>query len=477
MRFNLRHIVPFALLSLVGCGAEIPVSEALPAAAEEVGQEQSMLQLSHCPGCLAGVEGARLVGGFEREQVTGDIYHYIIRLQVGPAAHDIITLHRVVREKSDWRPARSSESVFMVHGDTWNFRGAFMASTLTDTEPKDHSIAVYLARRGVDVWGIDLRWTHVPLETQDFSFMKDWNLGTHAKDVGTGLAVARQVRWVTGSGGDKMNLLGWSRGAMVSYAYLNAETQVPSWRRHVSGFIPVDMVVKFGPEAQTQRQWACTRAYVADLLLKAGRVEGNLAGPGAGVAIMQVGQAAIAWPDEIATLPLPLPLPPLTYRQLGVTLGAATFLFLKDQSNVIQPMVPDYHFTAGKFDENDMPTGLQYVSERRFFDVLSAARPYQSFTEIVESEQLLCDEKDLPYDDHLSEVKVPVLYVGAAGGYGTYGEYAVKNLLGSEDVTLHEVQRLPDAYRAADYGHMDLFLASDAATAVWAPIHEWMKKH
>ncbi|WNG33108.1 hypothetical protein F0U61_05365 [Archangium violaceum] len=479
MRFNLRHIVPFALLSLMGCGAETPVDqEQQPVVAEELGQTQSMLRVSLNPSSLGGTEGTRFLSDFVREQVTGDIAHYSIRLQVGPnAARDVVTLHRVVKEKFPWVPKKSRESLFMVHGDAWDFRGAFMTSTLTKAVAADHSIAVYLAERGVDVWGIDLRWTQVPLETQDFSFMKEWNLGTHAQDVGVGMTVARAVRALTGSGDDKMNLLGWSRGAVVSYAYMNAETQLPSFLRNVSGFIPVDMVMKFGPEAEQQRQWACTRAAVGEMILQGGRYEGNLSGNGAGVLIMQVGMAAGAWPNAVAQVPgIELP-PQTTYGQLGVAVGAATHTFLSNAAAGIQPVVPGYHFAAGSFDPNNSLTGLQYVGSQQFFDFLSAAHPYQSFTEVVESEQLQCGVKDLPYDDHLSKVKVPVLYVGAAGGFGAYGEYVVKNLLGSKDVTIHQVQRLPDAYRAADYGHADLFLASDAEKTVWAPIYEWMKKH
>ncbi|PTL79898.1 hypothetical protein [Vitiosangium sp. GDMCC 1.1324] len=477
MRFNLRHIVPVALLSLVGCGVETPASEAQPAAVEEVGQVQSMLQASDCQGCLAGTENTRFVSGFTREQVTSDIAHYSIRLQVGPdAAHDIIVLHRVVKEQIPWWPARAPESVLMVHGDAWDFRGAFMASTLTAQVQADHSIAVYLAQQGVDVWGIDLRWTQVPAETQDFTFMKNWNLGTHAKDVGTSLTVARAVRALTGSGAGKMNLLGWSRGAQVAYAYMSAETDLPPGLRSVSGFIPVDMVMHFGPEAEQQRQWACVRATVGDMLLKSGRYEGNLSGSGAGVLIMQVGQAAIYWPNTQAQLP-GMELPPMTYSQLGVTVGAATYMFLSNEQAGIYPAVPGYHFAAGKFDPNNALTGLQQVTDRQFFDFLSSAHPYQSFTEQVEGDQLLCGQKDLPYDDNLSEVKVPVLYVGAAGGYGSYGEYSAKKLLGSKDVTILRVQKFQEAFRAADYGHADLFLGANAKTDVWAPIYQWMKKH
>jgi pimeloyl-ACP methyl ester carboxylesterase len=475
MRFNLRHIVPIALLSLVGCGVETPVSETVPGAAEELGQGQSMLQLSDCPSCLVGTEGARFVSGFERERVVDDVYHYRIRLRVGDTANDVITLHRVVREKSAWWPRSTPESVFMVHGDAWNFQAAFMSSTLTTAVADNKSIAVYLAKKDVDVWGIDLRWTHVPQGTQDFSFMKDWNLGTHARDVGTGLTVARTVRTLTGSGDQKMNLLGWSRGALVGYAYMNAETQRPQGLRHVSGFIPVDMVMKFGPEAEQQRQWACVRATVGDMVLRSGRFEGNLSGPGAGTAIQYVGQAATEVPDAPAQIP-GIELPPINFRQLGILVGAATFSLLTNEAYGIQPSVPFYHFSQAKAFSGGLPTALENVEDQPFFDFLSTARPFQSFTEMVESDRMQCGDESLPYDDHLAEVKVPVLYVGAAGGFGSYGVHSAKRL-GSKDVSVHLVQKQSDANRIADYGHADLFLAKGADKDVWEPIYKWMKKH
>jgi hypothetical protein len=473
MRFNIRHILPLALMTF-GCGVETssPVPSETAVGAERV-QEQSMLQATSCTSCLTSTGGV-IQGVLAREQLKNDVYHYTLRVQVGPdTQHDVVVLHRVVRERSAWMPVNSSESVFMVHGDAWDFRGAFLASTLTQTVPVDHSIAVYLAQQGVDVWGIDLRWTQVPANTADTRFMKNWNLGTHAQDVGTGLAVARTLRGLTGSGMGPMNLLGWSRGAAVAYAYMNAESQLPAPQRQVNGFIPVDMVFKFAPEATQQREWACARAQVGELLLSQGQYEGSLSGPGAGVTILSVGQAAVAAPNVIASAPLP----PLTYSQLGLTVGAATFSLLTDAAHNINPSVPFYHFAAGQFGQDGLPTGLQYQQSRQFFDFLSSAHPYQSFTEMVETDQLLCGQKNLPYDDHLKDVKVPVLYVGAAGGFGSFGAYVPRNLLGSKDVTVHMVQRLPDAARVADYGHADLFLASDAKTAVWDPIFQWMKRH
>jgi hypothetical protein len=308
------------------------------------------------------------------------------------------------------------------------------------------------------------------METQDFQFMGGWNMGTHVQDVGQGMELARAVRVKTGSGGGRMYLLGWSRGALLGYAYLNAETQRPAALHHVAGFIPVDMVMKFGPEAAQQKAWACERLAVALQAQQAGRVEGGLLGPGAGVGVKFMGDLATAAPD--APTPL-LPLP-LTNRQVALLGGAATFSLFAP----LQAAVPGYHFTAGQFSEQGLPVALSHVSEPFFFRYLGQARPYQDFNEVVEGEQLMCDsdDDDLPYDDHLAQVKVPVLYVGAAGGFGRFGVHST-TLLGSKDVTIHLVQNLPDAARLLDYGHADLFLASDARERVWAPILAWMKHH
>ena len=80
----------------------------------------------------------------------------------------------------------------------------------------------------------------------------------------------------------------------------------------------------------------------------------------------------------------------------------------------------------------------------------------------------------MPYDDHLAEVKAPVLYVGARGGFGEYGVYST-TLLGSRDVTTHVVTLLPE--QPLDFGHSDLFWADNARTEVWEPIYNWVHSH
>jgi hypothetical protein len=403
-----------------------------------------------------------LKSSIERRQLVGDVYEYSMQVQVGAGAHDVVTLHRVVREVSG-APARAPKSVFMVHGDVWNFRGAFLPSVDSGAVAAGQSIAIYLAQQGVDVWGIDLRWANVPAGTADFAFMKNWNLGTHVQDVGVGLAVARVARALTGSGAGPMNLMGWSRGALVAYAYANAETRLPPGLRQVSGLIPVDMLLKFAPEDDALRQEACGRAaYLKQEFLDKSVFEGGSLGPASGMLVQWIGSAALQAPDAASTVP------GLNNKQFALTMGAATFA-------LAPPAVPFYHFQGGQFGAASEVTGLAFSNEQHFFKFLLKATPYQSVTEIAETESLLCGEAS-PYDDHLQDIQVPVLYVGAAGGFGRNALHGLSRL-GSKDVTVHMVQRYPDAYRAADYGHADLFLASDAQTAVWAPMLQWIQRH
>ena len=94
----------------------------------------------------------------------------------------------------------------------------------------------------------------------------------------------------------------------------------------------------------------------------------------------------------------------------------------------------------------------------------------------METEAWACGTNAVSFDDRLHDVKVPVLYVGAAGGVGRYGEYSV-SLLGSRDVTVHIASTLPGPARALDYGHADLFLAEDARVRVWKPMLQWIRAH
>lgn len=392
----------------------------------------------------------------ERRVLTGNVAEYSFRIPVGRGQNDVIGLHRVVRERSPWRPVRTSKALMMAHGDIWSFRAAFLADP-------ERNLPVFLARNGVDVWGIDFGWSLVPASTTDFTFLRNWGIERDARDLGVALAVARGIRFATNDGAGKMLLLGWSRGGQIGYAYLDRESRLPERLQQVRGFIPVDVYLKTDVEAL--RQAACTRY----LGLLPSWQEGTYQSAN-GVLIATIAQLAATDPGGASPI-----LPGFTNRQAFLAVGSMTFLFFPPD---LGP-VPLYHFTGGTFDAEGKPTGLRYTPEPLLLALERGASPFQPVRELLDADAATCDDDgiaEVSFDDHLDDIEVPVFYVGAAGGFGTYGIYTT-TLLGSRDVTTLVVDLQPPASQLAEFGHADLFLASNAQALAWQPILSWIQGH
>lgn len=71
-----------------------------------------------------------------------------------------------------------------------------------------------------------------------------------------------------------------------------------------------------------------------------------------------------------------------------------------------------------------------------------------------------CNEEDVSFDDHLFEISVPILYLGAGGDSVTTGDYT-SSLTASADLTTYLVS-IPGKDPASDYGHADLWFGYDA---------------
>ena len=399
----------------------------------------------------AGEKKASPVSAVQRHALTANVAEYYFTLRVGSGPYDRIGVHRVVKETAPNRPVRASRAVFLAPGDIWNFRAAF----LTGAKP----IPVFLAENGIDVWGIDYRWTFVPASVTDLSFMRSWNLVQDARDLGVAIAAARATRAVTGSGPGKVFLLGWSRGGQIGYAYLNGETQLPPVLRQVKGFIPVDIYLK--TDVPELRDKACQRRDAT-----AAAIAGGTYAATSGGLISAIGNAAVADPNGPSAV-----VPGFNNHQAGLFVGEETFALL----NGLEP-VPVYHFTGGTVDANGVPTGLLYSNEQDLFHFEIAASPYQPNQELADADTSTCGRQAVPFDSHLGQITVPVFYVGAGGGFGEYGLYTT-TLLGSTDVTSLVVHKVPAAQRLSDYGHADLFLAGDAQQLVWQPILSWLQAH
>ena len=98
--------------------------------------------------------GMQLVSSLTRTPVLGDVVAYSVLVRVGPGEHDMIRLHRVVRESRPCVPIRTPQAVFLVHGAGVDFLTSFLGSTLSTQVPRGQSIGVFLAQRDIDVWGL-----------------------------------------------------------------------------------------------------------------------------------------------------------------------------------------------------------------------------------------------------------------------------------------------------------------------------------
>lgn len=392
----------------------------------------------------------------ERRILTGNIAEYSFKVPVGPGPNDVIGIHRVVREDAPGMPARAKSALMMAHGDIWGFRPAFLADPA-------HNLPVYLAQNGVDVWGIDYRWTLVPGTTTEFGFMQDWGIEQDARDLGVALGVARSVRLATGNGFGKMLLLGWSRGGQIGYAYLNSESQLPPGLRQVSGFIPTDIYLK--TDNEDFRQAACTRYLGSKALLDAGTFHNPTGGLVATI-------AALATADPNGASPV---IPGFTNRQAALAVGSMTFILLPPG---LAP-VPLYHFTGGTFDAQGLPSGLLYSPESSLLALEAGSSPFQPVKEGADADASTCEDPaiaDVSFDDHLADIKVPVFYLGANGGFGESGIYTT-TLLGSQDVTFHVVDLQPAEAQLLEIGHGDIFLANDGESLFWQPVLSWIQNH
>ena len=400
---------------------------------------------------------AQSFSNVERRALTADVAEYSFKVRVGSGPYDEIGVHRVVKEIAPNVPARAGKAVFLAAGDIWNFRAAF----LTGAKP----LPVFLAENGVDVWGIDYRWTSVPATETNLSFMADWGIEQDARDLGFALGVARFTRAMTGSGFGKIHLLGWSRGGQIGYAYLNGETQLPPGLRQVAGFIPVDIYLK--TDVQQLKDFACLRQQNNEALLASGKAAADVGG-----LISLLGTLAITNPTGSSILNgPPFNLPGYTNREAGLLVGEATF----GLQGGLEP-APFYHFTGGTFGADGKPTGLLYSNEADLFAFEQGASPFQPNRELADADAATCEQTDVAFDDHLAEITVPVLYIGAGGGFGEYCVYTT-TLLGSTDVTAHVVSLVPAEARIVDFGHADLFLANNAEALVWQPLLDWVKTH
>ncbi|MBN1206300.1 MAG: hypothetical protein JXB05_15390 [Myxococcaceae bacterium] len=344
----------------------------------------------------------------------------------------------------------------LLHGDFSTFTSNFVPSPLQAERPSGHGLAVYLARQGIDVWGVDRRWSTAPSEGASLSDFAGMGFAAAIDDVGRALSLARALRGLTGSGSDRMILAGFSRGGHLAYTYAAAEARRPLAQRHIKGLVPIDIYAVIAPGDEALREGACARSNEERAWLQAGLYDSDN-----------------SWFIDLGTLASSAPSEPSPLLE-GFTNRGALLAFASQTYWLYAPQ-PNYHLAGGVLTDG-VPTALRYSPEAVFAQWLASAPRHQALAEIADSDALFCGEAPLPVASSLGEIQVPLFYLGAAGGFGDHGVYSTA-LVGSTDVSTHIVRRLEAAREAEDFGHADLLYADDAPALAWHPLAAWILQH
>ena len=387
---------------------------------------------------------------FERTLLVDDIVHYRTELKVGPGEHDRIGLHRIVRERAPYRPISTRESVLIAHGVNVGFVGTFLPNLGVEGADPSHSLPVFLAQNDVDVWALDFRWVLVPADVADLSFMADWGIEQDARDLKVALSAARWGRIFSGSGGGKIDLLGYSRGARISYAYLNDESQRPKGLRHVKRFVAFDGAFKTLDEELALE--SCDRIDEIQALIDAGQVADDIR------FLAQAGEFAQNDPDGASPF-----FPGFTHRQTALAIGTLP----PGGSGT-------FHLFAGLFDSGH-PVGLAYTEEAVATNLLASSSAFQPLAGFRDLLTIRCNDGRSELDDHLDEISVPVFFFGAAGGVGTSGLDTLPFLTSSETES-QLLRLLPEGQELFDVGHGDILAMDDAPELVWTPVLEFLTR-
>ena len=240
--------------------------------------------------------------------------------------------------------------MFCIHGTGQTFFDSFINQSTLSENP---GFALWLAHRGIDVWGIDLRFAFVPATTTDFRFMADWDFGKMVQDVLLATRFARHARRLTGEHFGKVHLVGRSLGASLAYGVANAEAILAEEEQDVGDLIPVETIYKLPPTDTVGRARACEYE----------NTHGNAVSSGTYYIdqrpTMAIGAAARDNPDGAS------PLAAYTNKEYALKSACA---------NIMLPGFP-YHSVACLFDARGIPTAGRFSSTTLVIDSLANGIP------------------------------------------------------------------------------------------------------
>lgn len=341
-------------------------------------------------------------------------------LQVGSGEFDKIGVHRISKNICGC----SKCTVVMIPGANSDFNTSFQ------------NMAIYLAKYGVDVWGIDFRYSFVPNNTpvgypyciaSDCTFMRNWDTNLHISDLKN---VVKLAEMFSRNG---VFLIGFSQGAYFAYRYASQHSEI-------KGIIPMDIAYNIDPTYTDVIER--TRA---DVDRRTAKINSNIFYEDT-LTEKYIAGLALIDPDGESTI-----IPGLTNRQ--VFLFAAT-----STGQLTNHPIPGYKYCQGDL------SGLRHTDYNFLLNQSFKLNSFQSILTLTElRKQWLVSPPEIP------NISTPIFHVGAEFGFGPYGLYTPN--------TIHNFSPDVSTQIISDYGHADLIYSNTAEDDVWKYILKWIKDH
>lgn len=335
--------------------------------------------------------------------------------RVGPGEFDFLGINRV---KNTYSCPRLT--IVAIPGANTNFDTSF------------DKLSIYLARLGIDVWGIDFRYSFVPDNfnsdpyciVKDCGFMKDWDIDMFCSDIDFIVKMAELVST------EKVFLLGYSQGSFYVYKYAERNP-------NINGIIPIDITYNLDPanidiinnikaEIDRIKTFMDSGNYYEDVL-----------------AAKYMAYLAQIDPDGNSEI-----FPGMTNKQ--------AYLFLMTATYQLSPIYPQgFIYCQGNTDQ------LKYTDYDYMIQKTLSTNNFQSIVTTYEMYNQWIDPT-------IPNITIPILHIYGEYGFKTYGTYTQDKLKEiNPDVTIDVV---------SDHGHADVAWARDSAD-VWNKIYRWLIRH
>ncbi len=363
-------------------------------------------------------------------------------LEVPPfGSYDRIGVRRVVKEGIE------PEGVVFILPGTWSNGEQLTSNPPEDkwTADEDHSFALYLANRNFDVYAIDYRTHFVNqyLNPPDLGFMAYWGWDQWISDIKEAVELAKAI-----SGAKRVYLAGDSFGGSATMNYASMY-----WKEDLKGILLRDGGTGTKYPERVTNSFNLT-AVIAGMIAT-GSWANEVGGAPGSIFVMQYADQNPTAPAEFPPgTPLEPTINPYTSLEwTNIQEWAAFMIYMAWGPGVVS------NIYGGKGD----PAVMIHIDAT--FDRYWPSR--LSLESAAISDWDNCPYVTFDFDDHYSEIDVPILaFTSELMGLAYWGPF--RSGTANPDFT---------GIYLWEYGHLDVYSGEYSAEQVSQPTYQWLMSH